>query len=122
LSGKASEEFAIDPSLVLSAFTAELEYQDGFNQTRSSSITFTAKDSYDAVASVIRFWIGRQFMPEFYNKLLCVKIYGDRFGPITKTGQLFNGTSFPFLEWKIDTAGMPFETFAISKMLDRLGS
>lgn len=64
--------------------------------------------------------IGRQSLPEFYKRLLCVKIYQERFGPISEDGRLFNGTSFPFLEWKIDTAGMPFETFAISKIIDRL--
>lgn len=44
----------------------------------------------------------------------------ERIGPISERGQIFNGSCLPFLEWKIDATGMPFETFAISEMIEWL--
>lgn len=109
-----------DPSLIMAAFCATFEYRDGNGDVRSMPITFTARDEYDAVSSVIRFWISRQFVPEFFKELYCVKLYQERIGPISAYGHLFNGSRLPFLEWKIDAAGMPFETFAIREIIEWL--
>jgi hypothetical protein len=117
LADKGMDDSRVDSSLVLPVFSATFEYRDGAGDVRSMPITFTANDKFDAVAGVIRFWIGRQFIPEFFKELYSVKIYNESIGPISERGHLYNGSRLPFFEWKIDGAGMPFETFAIREVI-----
>jgi hypothetical protein len=118
--GSRSKVSSVDYGLVTSAFQARFEYRDGTGRVRDLTVTYTAETAFDAIAAAIRVWVSRQTAPEFFQQLLCVKICEVRFGPIDEDGALFNGASFPFLEWKIDTAGMPFETYAISRIADML--
>lgn len=109
-----------DPSKIISVYYATFEHLDGQRHATGTNVTFTATSACEAIASVLRFWTGRQLYPEFFGSLFCVKIYSERIGPISETGQMFNGSSFPFFEWKIDGAGMPLEMYAASEILNHL--
>ena len=109
-----------DSSKIITVYKATFEHLDGERHGTHTSMNFTATSTCDAIASVVRFWIGRQFYPEFFGTLFCVKIYIERFGPVSESGQMFNGSLFPFFEWKIDGAGMPLEMYAVNEMLNHL--
>lgn len=102
---------------LVSVFSASYEYARDDRSVTSMEVQFTAADEFDAIVSAIRFWMGRQHaMPTYFNKLFAVKVGKDTIGPIDASGSMFNGTDFPFFEWKIDSRGMPLETYALLRM------
>ena len=95
-------------------YAAEFEYRerDSFGAVRSMDQQFTAAGPVEAVRAAARFWHGRvQAWPELFGVLLCLKIRMQSIGPIGADGSAGMHNTFPFFEFKIDTAGMPFNDY-----------
>lgn len=119
--GEISERAAVQESSPSSVFHAIYEHSDDTGRGTSTEVRFTAEDEYDAISSAVRFWMGRQAaIPDFFNHLYCVKIWRERFGSIADDGAMFNGSSFPIFEWKIDAAGVALEIFVLEWIAERI--
>jgi hypothetical protein len=95
-------------------FAARFEFQNDDKKANSIEVRYTAEDRYDAICSVIKFWITRQVnIPGHFHRLFSLSINSETFGPIGDDGTLYGGTGLPFFDWKIDADGLPMEMHAI---------
>lgn len=95
-------------------YAADFEYteQDAPRSYRVMTQQFTAPSPIEAIEAAARFWNGRvQAWPEYFGTLLCLKIRTLTIGPIDAEGRAGVVNNFPFFEFKIDTAGMPFSEY-----------
>lgn len=94
------------------AYSASYEFLTDENECRSTTITYLASDEAEAMKASVRFWKGRnENLPDWFNKILCVKVYPQAIGEIEADGTLQTRLGFRFMEWKYDTAGMELEDF-----------
>lgn len=95
----------------VSTYVAVLEYR-GMDRSEfgcaKMDIEFIAPTPSEAILAALRFWQNRRRqLPEWFDTLLCMKIYVHYVGPIADDGMLQTRKSMHFFEYKYDTAGMP---------------
>lgn len=97
---------------MLLAYSASYEFFTDDKECRSTMITYLAPNEAEAMKAAVRFWKGRnENLPDWFNKILCVKIYLQAIGEIEADGTLQTRLGFRLMEWKYDTAGMELEEF-----------
>lgn len=101
----------------MSYWEVHLEYWDGDEaegrKARSTSLVFESDRKASALADLVRFWGSRRKnAPEFFGPLLACKFGPYTIQTIDEGGSLRGGRALFGLEWKCDTAGCSFETWA----------
>lgn len=88
--------------VVFDHYLANIEYMSG-DSAGGTELRFRAPDLPSAARGVMRFYEKRaSTIPEFFGRLLCVKIYGFVVGEIDADGNYLSRPTMCLFEWKCD--------------------
>lgn len=83
-------------------YRASIEYRAP-ESVRVMDLDFKARDLPEAARAVKRFYDSRlELLPDFFGRLLCVKIYGFTVDEIDEKGNYLSRLTMCLFEWKCD--------------------